>query len=300
MEILIDREERLDKYLAQMLPEVSRSKLVSLIQDGSITVDGLARKPSFKVEPGMNVQVGEILDTPAHDLTPVQMDLVIVYEDDDLVVIDKPRGVATHPAPGLKEATLVNALLGRSGPLSSGSAEFRPGIVHRLDKETTGLLVVAKTDRSHADLAGQIAAKTAERRYVGLAYGRFASERHRVEAPIGRDTKDRRKMKVDPRGKDAVTHLKVLATVEGNTLSAARLETGRTHQIRVHCVSTGHPIKGDIIYSRGDWSYGPLQLHAAYLSFIHPTKKEEVAFYAPPPPDFKYESLIEEEHLLDW
>ncbi len=300
MDFIADQEERLDKFLARMLPEFSRTKLTVMINDEEVWVDGHNRKPSFKLEPGMAVNLGDVEPTPLHDLTPMELDLDVVYEDDSLLVLNKARGVATHPAPGLHEATLVNALLARSMTLSTGTAEFRPGIVHRLDKETTGLMVIAKNDTSHMRLSAQIAEKTAERRYVGLAQGRLEHPRLKVEAPIGRDPKDRRRMTVDQRGKDAVTHVKLLAEVEGNTLFAARLETGRTHQIRVHLLATGHALRGDTIYAKFPWGDGPLQLHAAYLAFAHPERDEAMAFYMPPPPDFHHGDLVKETDLTEW
>lgn len=300
MEFTADREERLDQFLARMIPDISRSKLSSWIQSEGVWVNGVERKPSFKLAEGMSVSLGEVMPTPIHDLTPIEMDLNVVYEDDFLLVLNKARGVATHPAPGLREATLVNALLARNQSLSQGSEAFRPGIVHRLDKETTGLMVIAKTDQAHVQLATQIAEKSAERRYVGWCKGQFPNPRLRIEAPISRDSKDRRKMAVHPDGKHALTHFKVLKVVEGDTLFAARLETGRTHQIRVHCVSSGHPILGDSIYATGDWAQGPLMLHAAYLGFEHPETKKAMAFFVPPPLDFRSPQLVEESQITDW
>ncbi|MBL8059955.1 MAG: RluA family pseudouridine synthase [Chthonomonas sp.] len=289
MEFRVESPTRLDKFLAEQLQGFSRTKLVVLIEHEGVWVDGILRKPSFRVEPGMVVSLDEVEATPAHDLTPVPMDLDVVFEDSSFIVINKPRGLASHPAPGLREPTLVNGLLARWGSLSAGSAEYRPGIVHRLDKETTGLMVVAKTDAAHRHLAAQIAEKSAERRYVGLAQGVLGHSRLKIEAPIGRDRQDRRKMAVDPHGKPAVTHVKVLQESGGDSLIAARLETGRTHQIRVHLSASGHPLKGDTIYAKAPWSDGPLQLHAAYLGFKHPETETAVAFFALPPPDFEFE-----------
>lgn len=263
-------------------------------------VDGVLRKPSFRVEPGMLVSLDDVEPTPPHDLTPIPMDLEVVFEDEHLMVINKPRGVATHPAPGLQEATLVNALLARNGDLSSGSADFRPGIVHRLDKETTGLMVVAKTDQAHRHLAVQIAEKSAQRRYVAFAQGKLSHPRLKVDAPIARDPRDRRKMTVDPKGKPAVTHLKVLSEIDGNSLVAARLETGRTHQIRVHLMAAGHPLRGDTIYAKMPWGDGPLQLHAAFLGFIHPETGKAMALFAPPPSDFYHADLVARGEIEIW
>lgn len=298
MNFRVDEPSRLDKFLAIQLPSFSRTKLVALIEQEGVWVDGVLRKPSFRLEPGMMVSLEEVEATRPHDLTPVEMDLDIVFEDESLILINKPRGLASHPAPGLQEPTLVNGLLARWSSLSTGSADYRPGIVHRLDKETTGLMVVAKTDQAHRSLAEQIAEKSAERRYVGFAQGKLGHARLKVEAPIGRDRHDRRKMAVDPHGKPAVTHLKVLADIGSDTVVAARLETGRTHQIRVHLAASGHPLKGDTIYAREPWSEGPLQLHAAYLSFSHPATNDPVAFFVPPPADFEHQ--IAREAIEDW
>lgn len=300
MEFVAKESARLDRFLADMLPEFSRTKLAALIEDDGVWVDGVLRKPSFRVEPGMLVSLDDVEPTPPHDLTPIPMDLEVVFEDEHLMVINKPRGVATHPAPGLQEATLVNALLARNGDLSSGSADFRPGIVHRLDKETTGLMVVAKTDQAHRHLAVQIAEKSAQRRYVAFAQGKLSHPRLKVDAPIARDPRDRRKMTVDPKGKSAVTHLKVLSEIDGNSLVAARLETGRTHQIRVHLMAAGHPLRGDTIYAKMPWGDGPLQLHAAFLGFIHPETGKAMALFAPPPSDFYHADLIARGEIETW
>lgn len=300
MEFIADAEERLDRFLARQLPDWSRTKLVDAIEDRNALVNGVPRKPSFRLEPGMVVWIDDLEPTPPHDLTPTPMDLEVIFEDESMLVLNKPRGVATHPAPGLREATLVNALLARSMNLSSGSAEYRPGIVHRLDKETTGLIVIAKTDSAHARLAQQMAEKTAERRYVGLARGVLPTARLKIEAPIGRDPKDRRKMTVDAHGKDAVTHLKRLAEVEGNTLFAARLETGRTHQIRVHLAASGHAIIGDAIYAKGAWAEGSLQLHAGYLGLVHPVSGAHMAFTVQAPKDFRHAELLDVATLTEW
>lgn len=286
MEFVAESSERLDRFLAQRLPEHSRTKLAKLIDAGEVTVDGQAQKPSFKLEPGMKVALGEPPETPAHDLTPAEIPLDIVYEDDVLLVVNKPRGLASHPAASLNEPSLVNALLARGTKLSEVGEAFRPGIVHRLDKETTGLMVVAKTDTAHVTLARQIEGKSAERRYVAVVGGNVERERFLIDMPIGRDPKNRIRMAVVPDGKFARTHVKRLARLDAGTLLACRLETGRTHQIRVHLAYHAMPVLGDTIYAPKALREGPMQLHAAYLAFDHPTDGRRLAFTAEPDEKF--------------
>ncbi|MCO5297893.1 MAG: RluA family pseudouridine synthase [Fimbriimonadaceae bacterium] len=287
MRIEADQEERLDQFLARIMPEHSRSRLVKEIQGGKVKVGGKKQKPAFRLEPGMQVDVEDFkASRPAHDLEPADIDVPIVFEDASMIVVDKPRGLATHPAASLKEPTLVNALLGRNKQLSSGGEQYRPGIVHRLDKATTGLLVVAKTDAAHRRLARQIEAKTAERRYFAVVAGFVEQERFTVEAPLARSVKDRKKMTVDFMGKPAITHAKRLERLDHGTLLAIRLETGRTHQIRVHLQAVGYAVLGDEVYAPAEIAAGPLQLHAAYLEFDHPETGERVSFYTDPPEDF--------------
>lgn len=279
-----DRSERLDRFLARSLPEHSRSRLAEWIELGKVRVDGAVRKPSFRLTEGMEVRLEPLAERPAHDLTPVELPLEVLYEDPWLLVVNKPRGMATHPAPSLKEPSLVNVLLARCGELSAGSAPYRPGIVHRLDKDTTGLLVVAKTDRSHRLLAEQIAQKAAVRRYLAWVRGEPDWESVRIEGPIGRDPRNRTRMAVVPDGKPAVTLARALLRQERRTLVACRLETGRTHQIRVHLASLGHPVLGDPIYGpKGEGL--PLQLHAGFLGLRHP-ELGWMEWLCPPPADF--------------
>lgn len=285
MELTADRDERLDRFLARVLPTHSRTKLAKLVEAGVVLVGGKPAKRSMRLELGMIVR----LDTPAenapHDLTPADIALDVVFEDDSLLVINKPRGLATHPAASLKAPSLVNALLARTHGLSNAGS-FRPGIVHRLDKETTGLIVVAKTDSAHVALARQIAEKRAERRYVAVVVGDLEQERFSIDAPIARDHSNRLRMAAVTGGKAAVTHVKKLRRLDQGSLCALRLETGRTHQIRVHLRAIGHPVVGDSLYARLERSGGAMQLHAAFLAFDHPATGASVSFFQAPPPDF--------------
>ena len=286
MEFLAEGPERLDRFLARRLPEHSRTKLARLVEAGEVTVDGIAQRPAFKLEPGMRVVLDEPEERAAHDLTPADIPLDVVYEDDAMLVVNKPRGLASHPAASLKEPSLVNALLARGTTLSESGEAFRPGIVHRLDRETTGLMVVAKTDAAHAALARQMEGKTAERRYLAVVAGAVERERFVIDMPIGRDPKHRVRMGVVPDGKPARTHAKRLARLDAGTLLGLRLETGRTHQIRVHLAYHAMPVLGDALYAPKAVQEGPLQLHAAYLALDHPETGKRMAFRAAPDAEF--------------
>jgi 23S rRNA pseudouridine1911/1915/1917 synthase len=297
MTFTADRSERLDKFLTRMMPDFSRTKLAALATAGEVLVDGRAQRSSFMLQAGATVDVAGPPLTEAHDLTPFDMAIDVLFEDDSLLVVNKPRGLAVHPAATLKEPSLVNVLLGRSHSLSTAAGDYRPGIVHRLDKDTTGAMVVAKNDAAHLNLAKQIEGKSAERRYVAVVAGDLAQDRFTVDAPIGRDTHHRVKMAVVSGGKHAVTHVKKLRRLEAGTLLVARLETGRTHQIRVHLHAVGHPVLGDRLYAPKEWQAGPIQLHAAYLAFEHPLSGERVQFYAEPPADFLGGSFVDRSDL---
>lgn len=286
MRLEVDEAQRLDRFLAIRLPEYSRTKLAVLIQSGAVRVDGLERKPGFQLVPGMAIELEPPRPSPPHDLTPADIPLNVPYEDDDLLVVDKPRGLATHPAASLKEPSLVNALLARNHSLSGIGGDFRPGIVHRLDKDTTGLLIVAKNDAAHRALARQIERKETERRYVAVVAGRVELDRMIIRAPIAREKKNRLRMAVAPDGKPATTHVHRLRLLAEGSLLSLRLETGRTHQIRVHLSSVGHPVLGDRLYAPRSLAERPLQLHAVLLSFAHPRTGARIEVFAPPPKDF--------------
>ncbi len=297
MRLISNERGRLDKWLAAQLPEFSRSKLVRLIESGGVVVNGKVAKSSLALEPGAVVDLEAPDDSPVHDLTPADIPLHVLYEDDSLLVVNKPRGLATHPAASLSSPSLVNALLNRKGPLSQTAGDFRPGIVHRLDKDTSGLLVVAKTDSAHVILAKQIEKKTAERRYVAVVAGEVLRDKFRIDAPIARDHQDRKKMGVSSDGRPAGTQIKKLKRVEDGTLVGIRLETGRTHQIRVHLQAIGHPVLGDPIYAPKEWSVGALQLHAAFLGFLHPVTEEWMNFFVAPDSEFRAFEYVRQEDL---
>ena len=281
--------ERLDKFLSDSVEGLSRSSLTKLIEDGKVTVGEKAVKKNYKVADGDRVTV--LIDDPKPvDITPEDIPLDIVYEDEHLLVVNKPKGMVVHPAPGNDCGTLVNALMYHCGDHLSGiNGELRPGIVHRIDKNTSGLLVVAKSDIAHAGLSEQIKDHSFTRRYLAICYGNIKEDERTVDAPIGRHKIDRKKMCVTQlNSKPAVTHIKVLERYSGFTYIECRLETGRTHQIRVHLANIGHPIAGDDVYgpSKVITSLGGQCLHAYRLGFIHPVTGEYMEFTADPPGTF--------------
>jgi len=296
MEFSADAPERLDRFLARIMPEHSRTKLAAMAAAGMVLVDGRTRKASFFLDTGMLVSIPEPQESAPHDLTPADIALDVLYEDADLLVVNKPRNMATHPGATVHAPSLVNALLSRGHGLSETGGSFRPGIVHRLDKGTTGLLIVAKNDAAHVNLARQIQAKTAERRYFAVVRGVPEPEVFTIDAPIGRDTVNRQRMAIDVKGKRAITHVRVLGRADEGGVLAIRLETGRTHQIRVHLASIGFRVVGDELYGR-ETSPWPLQLHAAYVSFDHPSGGRRIEVFCPTPPDFLDGGLATREGL---
>ena len=280
---------RLDKALAILLEDVSRSKIQSHLENDSILVNGKVEKSSYKLCEGDIITI-EDFKSEVSDLNPEDIPLDIVYEDDDVIVVNKPKGLVVHPGAGNEEHTLANALKFHSDNLSSLNGEFRPGIVHRIDKDTAGLLLVAKNDQAHAFLSNQLVDHTLGRKYYALVLGVIPENEGKIIAPIGRDQKFRQKMAVDLlRGKEAETNFKVIERFRESTLVECALKTGRTHQIRVHMTYIGHPVIGDPIYGKGNrviYDDGQL-LFAHEIHFIHPKTKKEMTFSVDLPTYFK-------------
>ena len=280
---------RLDKALTILLEDVSRSKIQSHLENGCILVNGKVEKSSYKLSEGDIITV-EDFKPEVSDLNPEDIPLDIVYEDDDVIVVNKPKGLVVHPGAGNEEHTLANALKFHSENLSSLNGEFRPGIVHRIDKDTAGLLLVAKNDQAHAFLSNQLVDHTLGRKYYALVLGVIPENEGKIIAPIGRDQKFRQKMAVDLlRGKEAETNFKVIERFRECTLVECALKTGRTHQIRVHMTYIGHPVIGDPIYGKGNrviYDEGQL-LFAHEIHFIHPKTKKEMTFSVDLPTYFK-------------
>ena len=283
--------ERLD-VLTAALADVTRSRAGTLIRDGLVLVGGVPQtKAGFKPRCGDELRV-ELPEAAPARVEAQDIPLEILYQDADLAVVYKPSGMVVHPAAGNPDGTMVNALLQHLDRLSGIGGEIRPGIVHRIDKDTSGLLLVAKNDFSHASLSEQIKAHSVQRAYMAIVQGGMRQECGTVEGPIGRHPSDRKKMAIVSGGRDAVTHWRVLEPLKGATLLECRLTTGRTHQIRVHMASIGHPLLGDPLYGPKKMPY-PVQggqlLHAFRIGFVHPRSGEEMLFEAPP-----------EQRFLDW
>ncbi len=281
--------ERLDAFLARSIPELTRSAAQKLLEDGCVTYCGRPGKKNDKLNTGDCICV-TLPEPKAVDIAPTQMALDIVYEDSDVLVVNKPKGLVVHPAAGHQDDTLVNGLLYALGDSLSGiNGELRPGIVHRIDKDTSGLLAVAKNDLSHTVLASQLKDHSMARTYEAIVCGNLKEDSGTVEAPIGRHPSDRKKMCVIARNsRPAVTHWEVVARYKGYTHIRCRLETGRTHQIRVHMAYIGHPILGDSVYGRKKPELGQTSqvLHAGQLCFRHPRDGHPVLVFAPLPEYF--------------
>lgn len=285
---------RIDVFLAENMEDLSRSGVQKLIDEGMITLNGGKTKANYKLREKdiIDVTVPEVKEV---EILPEDIPLDILYEDTDVIVVNKPQGMVVHPAPGHTSGTLVNALMFHCGDDLSGiNGEKRPGIVHRIDKDTSGVLMIAKNDMAHQSLAAQLAEHSITRKYNAVVYNGFNEDEGTVDKPIGRNPQDRKKMAVtEKHSRHAVTHYRVIERMEKFTLIEAQLETGRTHQIRVHMTYIGHPLLGDPVYGpkKQPINLEGQALHARVLGFIHPRTGEYMEFEAPLPPHF--EALLE-------
>ena len=281
LEINIKEEviDRLDLYLSKEISDISRSEIKKLIQNGNILVNGCIVKPKYLLKYGDNIIIN-IPEVENHEIVAQDITLDIIYEDNDIAVINKPQGMIVHPAPGIYKDTLVNALLYRFETLSTVGGEMRPGIVHRLDKDTSGLLVVAKNNYSHLYLSKLLKDRDMKREYVALVKGVISQDEGIIDEPIGRNPKDRKKMAVIyENSKNAVTYYKVVERFQKYTLLNIKLETGRTHQIRVHFAHINHPIVGDPTYAHNDkFNLNGQLLHSISIGFVHPRSEEYMEF----------------------
>ena len=293
MEIITDLSDaglRLDAYLSEANPDLSRSRIQKLIKDGLVCVNGKVSKASLKLSGGEAITF-ELPEEPVNvGLVPENIPLDILYEDDDVLIVNKPKGMVVHPAAGHEGGTLVNAIMYHCGDSLSGiNGELRPGIVHRIDRDTTGSLIICKNDNAHRRIAAQIAEHSANRIYEGIVMGRIGEDEGTINATIGRNPKDRKKMAIVPDGREAVTHFEVIERFDKCTYCRFKLETGRTHQIRVHMASKGHPLLGDTVYgpAKQPFKLEGQTLHAKTIGFIHPSTGEYVEFEAPLPEYFE-------------
>lgn len=294
-----DLNVRLDKYVSEQLPDLSRTYLQQLISDGALLVDGIARRPSFKVTPGQVITL-DLPEVEETEIEPQDIPLDIVFEDQDILMVNKAAGMVVHPAAGHPRGTLVNAVLFHA-PEISIQGSTRPGIIHRLDKDTSGIMVVAKSDRAQTSLAEQWMGRQVKKRYIALATGVVEEDTATIDAPIGRNPANRQQMSTTRSGKDAVTHFNVIERFEDCTLLDVTIETGRTHQIRVHLNFIGHPVVGDSLYgnkvsARVAEALGIKRqfLHASSLGFAMPESGEPRVFEAPLSPDLQ--TVIDQLH----
>lgn len=300
-EIIVEQSEeknRLDSYIASKDSELSRSMIKKLLEDGKITVNGEITKASYKVQ--LNDKIEIDIEKPKEvKLEAQEIPLDVIYEDNDILVVNKQKGLVVHPGNGNLDGTLANAVMAHCKDSLSGiGGELRPGIVHRLDKDTSGLLIIAKNDKAHIKMSEQIKDRKVKKTYIALVRGIISENEATINMPIGRSTKDRKKMAVTKNGKEAITHFKVLNRFTTNkasyTLLEVKIDTGRTHQIRVHMAEIGHPVIGDTVYSNGKNEFGVVGqcLHAKKLEFTHPITEKEMNLEAPLPEYF--EKIIEE------
>jgi len=290
-ELIVDQEnkERIDKYIAKCLPDLSRVMVQKLIEEKQILVNEKSVKTSYTVQKGDKITI-TIPEAKETTLKPQDIPLDIVYEDDDILVVNKAKGMVVHPAAGNPEGTLVNAIMAHcKGNLSGIGGELRPGIVHRLDKDTSGLLIVAKNDKAHIQMSKQIQDREVKKIYIALVRGVVPENEATINMPIGRSLQDRKKMAVTKKGKEAITHFQVLERFDKYTLLKVKIDTGRTHQIRVHMAEIGHPVVGDMLYSNGKNEFGieGQMLHATSLDFKHPITQKPLHLEAPLPEYFE-------------
>lgn len=281
----MEKGSRIDKFLADHIQDLSRSIIQNLIEDDDVLVNGQSIKASYKVKANDVIEV-LAFTLPSKDVSPTNIPIEIVYEDKDVLVINKKSGMVVHPAPGHYQDTLVNALMYHIDHLSDGSAEARPGIVHRIDKDTSGLLMVAKNNYAHEALSKELQQKKTKREYIALVKGLIKNKRGKINAPIGRDPDNRLRMNVIASGKHAVTHFEVLEVFKDASLIKCVLETGRTHQIRVHMKYIGHPLVNDALYGSKIDEFGQY-LHAKTLGFTHPRTRAWMEFNSELPIEFK-------------
>jgi len=283
-----DENIRLDKIVGKIKTDISRTTIQRMIEEGNILVNGKNVRTSYKVNFEDVVTIKYEIPKEI-DILPQEMPLDIIYEDQDILIVNKEKGIVVHPGNGNPDGTLVNAIMAKCKDSLSGiGGKIRPGIVHRIDKDTSGLVIIAKNDKAHIDISNQIKNREVVKVYIALVRGVIKENEATINMPISRSTKDRKKMAVDKKGKEAITEFKVLKKYEGYTLIEVRIKTGRTHQIRVHMSEIGYPIVGDAVYSNGRNPFNVCgqMLHAAKLEFIHPTTKEIVKFEAPLPEYF--------------
>ena len=291
-EYIVSQEEkgkRLDAYISSANTDITRTSAQRLIEDGNILVNGKNAKVSYKIQENDKISV-EIPEPKQIELKAQDIPIEIVYEDSDIIVVNKPKGMVVHPANGNPDGTLVNAIMAICKDSLSGiGGEIRPGIVHRIDKDTSGLLIVAKNDNSHVKMSEQIKNHEVKKTYIALVRGVFKENEATIDMPIGRSTSDRKKMAVNKNGKNAITHIKVLKRFDKYTLLQVNIETGRTHQIRVHLSHIGYPIVGDYTYSNGKNEFDVIGqcLHAQKLEFKHPITQKDMCLEAELPQYFK-------------
>ena len=288
--IVADLENmRLDAYISSKKTNLSRTNIQRLIEEGNILVNSQKKKISYKVQIGDNIEIN-IPEAKETSIKAENIPVEVVYEDNDIIVVNKPKGMVVHPANGNPDGTLVNAIMAMcKGSLSGIGGEIRPGIVHRLDKDTSGLLIVAKNDLTHINMSNQIKDRQVKKIYIALVKGNINENEATINMPIGRSTKDRKKMAVRKDGKEAITHFKVLKRYKNYTLLEVKIDTGRTHQIRVHMAEIGHPVVGDMVYSKGKNEFGVegQMLHSKSLDFKHPITGREMHLEAKLPEYFE-------------